>query len=1027
MFTLSLATLTALHMMPYGHCYPWQTDLVVLHVLADALTAIAYYSIPISLLFFVRRRDDLPFNKMFALFGAFVLAGGTAHLMEIWTLWHPDYWTSGTIKAIMALASICAAVTLVPTIREMLKRPDLDDIEAANQQLQQEIEARERVETALAESRAEIDTILERISASAMSRDVKVLIVDDFESDRLSYQRYLKGDEAYDYRFIEAEDSAEGLALAKEHLPDIILLDYCLPDSQGLDTLEALRQQHPGVFPAIIMMTGQGDEEVAVGAIKAGAAEYLVKGKVNRAKLVNTMHRALTQQRLKLELDRSQRRRQLITDSALRIHQSAELQDTLKTAVEDIQQVLNCEGVRVYRVDTDSQTLLSGVVSPLATDSSPDPDDNSIIGGKKPVLISATGSIGAKLSVPIRLSSDTDIDCQCCSSWGTLVASYSPTAKPAPEDIDILLEIAVQLGISIQQMCLLEQLQGELLERCKAEKGLAEAQRSLEQVNQDLEVRIQQRTALLVETNQQLEAEVEQRRHAEAALRESENQLRLFVKYTPAAVAMLDRDLCYQVYSHRWLSDYNLSDRDLIGRSHYEFFPDTPDRWRTNHQRCLAGEVLTCEEDSFVRENGETEWLRWELHPWYTDGGAIGGLIMLTEVITERKRLQEEIAAQQNLLQSFFEAVSCANIGIAILDKDFRYLQINPALADIDTLSPADHLGKRVSDVVPHLAEKTIPIYEQVFQGGAAIQQELAFCTPWEPEVVRHWLGFYFPISDASGATAQLGMLTIDITQKKCSEEQLEKLNEELKRSNKELEHFAYVASHDLREPLRKIRSYSDLLVKRYEGQLDERADKYIGYITDGAMRMMNLINDLLEYSRVGRGELKSKPVALGPLLDQVLSDLQTYIEENQAEIDSPSSLPLVQGNAIQLRQLLQNLIGNSLKYRSDDSPKIVIEAAPAGEFWQFSVSDNGIGIAPEFAERIFVVFQRLHVREAYEGTGIGLAVCKRIVEHHGGQIWVESTLGEGATFYFTLPAVPARHVVDPEARSQQVPVLELS
>lgn len=234
--------------------------------------------------------------------------------------------------------------------------------------------------------------------------------------------------------------------------------------------------------------------------------------------------------------------------------------------------------------------------------------------------------------------------------------------------------------------------------------------------------------------------------------------------------------------------------------------------------------------------------------------------------------------------------------------------------------------------------------------------------------------------------------------------QQLERLNTELHRSNKELEHFAYITSHDMREPLRKICNYGDLLVRRYGEELDERAHKYLSYITDGSTRMTHLINDLLEYSRVGRGSLNVSPLPLKQVLGQVLSDLQFQIEKNQAEIFVSPDLPIVRANEAQLRQLLQNLISNSLKYRSRETPRITIGASSAGTFWQISVSDNGIGIAPEFAERIFAVFQRLHLREAYEGTGIGLSICKRIVERHGGQIWVDSELGEGATFSFTLP-----------------------
>lgn len=234
---------------------------------------------------------------------------------------------------------------------------------------------------------------------------------------------------------------------------------------------------------------------------------------------------------------------------------------------------------------------------------------------------------------------------------------------------------------------------------------------------------------------------------------------------------------------------------------------------------------------------------------------------------------------------------------------------------------------------------------------------------------------------------------------------ELVQANAELVRSNQELEQFAYVASHDLREPLRKIKSYTDLLVKRYQGQLDDKADKYIAHITDGATRMQVLITDLLIYSRVTRGELSLEPTDLGAVLNQALIDLSITIQQSNALI-ATDPLPTVKANPSQMGQLLQNLITNAIKFRASQPPQIQIKAALHEQFWTISVQDNGIGIESQYAERIFVIFQRLHTKDKYPGTGIGLAICKRIVERHGGRIWVESELGRGTTFFFTLPAV---------------------
>ncbi|RPI14293.1 MAG: PAS domain S-box protein [Acidobacteriales bacterium] len=245
-----------------------------------------------------------------------------------------------------------------------------------------------------------------------------------------------------------------------------------------------------------------------------------------------------------------------------------------------------------------------------------------------------------------------------------------------------------------------------------------------------------------------------------------------------------------------------------------------------------------------------------------------------------------------------------------------------------------------------------------------------------------------------------------DISLRKQAEEQRSLGTEELARSNAELEQFAYVVSHDLQEPLRMVASYVQLLEARYKDRLDSDAHDFIAYAVDGATRMKQMIGDLLAYSRVGRRGKEFVPVACEAVLDQACADLQTAITEAAAEV-SHGPLPTVLGNAGQLAHLFQNLIGNAIKFRGQEPPRIHVSAERNEREWNFSVRDNGIGLDPQFADRIFLVFQRLHRHEDYPGTGIGLAIAKKIVEHHGGRIWVESEPGKGATFHFTIPATP--------------------
>ncbi len=277
-------------------------------------------------------------------------------------------------------------------------------------------------------------------------------------------------------------------------------------------------------------------------------------------------------------------------------------------------------------------------------------------------------------------------------------------------------------------------------------------------------------------------------------------------------------------------------------------------------------------------------------------------------------------------------------------------------------------------------------------------------------------------VRDEAGRPLFLQGMAYDISERKRAEEalqavntelesrvrertaQLEEANAELARSNAELEQFAYVASHDLQEPLRMVSSFTQLLAKRYQGKLGDDADDFIGYVVDGAARMQQLINDLLAYSRVGRTDKGLASTDCMAVLTAVRANLRRIIEENGVEV-IVAPLPSLWTEESQLLQLFQNLIGNAIKFRKkDEPPRVQVGASRQGEEWLFWVRDNGIGIEQQYSERIFHVFQRLHNRKEYPGTGIGLAVCKKVVERHGGRIWVESELGKGSTFYFTLP-----------------------
>ena len=369
--------------------------------------------------------------------------------------------------------------------------------------------------------------------------------------------------------------------------------------------------------------------------------------------------------------------------------------------------------------------------------------------------------------------------------------------------------------------------------------------------------------------------------------------------------------------------------------------------------------------------------------------------------ITERQRSEEALRESEARLRAIVDAAVDA---IITIDEHGVINTFNPAAVRIFGFAPHEVIGQNVKMLMPSP-------YQEEHDGYLANYRQTGvkkIIGIGRQVVGRRKDGTTFPM-DLAVSEVRLGSRRLftgivrDITERKRSEEALERQAQELARSNVELERFAYVASHDLQEPIRTVSSFAQLLARRYEGKLDSDADEYIQFITQGVLRMRTLINDLLEYSRVNSRGAAFLPTDANAVLGQVLEGLQVTIESEQAAI-ACDPLPTVVADATQLGQVFQNLIGNAIKFHGADPPHIHVFAERRQAQWVFAVRDNGIGIAKEYHDRIFVIFQRLHTIEEYGGTGIGLAICKKIVERHGGEMWVESERGEGATFYFTLP-----------------------
>ncbi len=370
---------------------------------------------------------------------------------------------------------------------------------------------------------------------------------------------------------------------------------------------------------------------------------------------------------------------------------------------------------------------------------------------------------------------------------------------------------------------------------------------------------------------------------------------------------------------------------------------------------------------------------------------------------TERKRMEVAVREALRYAESIVETV---REPLVVLNVDLKILSANRSFYKTFKVKPHETIGNFIYDLGDR--QWDIPRLRTLFE------DILPKNTKFDNFEVEH----EFPIIGRKimllnarriyrkDIGIQMILLAIeDITERRLREEELKKLSEELARSNTELRDFAYVASHDLKKPLQSIEGFAKLLGRRYKGKLDAKADEFIEYIGSSVKRMQELIKDLLEYSQIGAKEKKFKPTDCSGVVEKAVGNLQAAIEESNAVV-TYDELSTVMVDTPQMISLFQNLIDNAINFRGEEAPRIHISAQRKGDEWVFSIQDNGIGIDPKDSEQIFGMFQRLHGSTEYPGTGIGLAICKKIVGQHGGRIWVESEPGKGSTFFFTLPAL---------------------
>ncbi|MGL6337690.1 MAG: ATP-binding protein [Waterburya sp.] len=690
------------------------------------------------------------------------------------------------------------------------------------------------------------------------TRQYTILIIDDCGEDREMYCRYLSREAVSNYKIVEAESGEEALEYLATIKIDLIVLDYLLPDLDGLEFIEELKKVKTRKIPPMIMLTGKGNETIAVEAMKSGFKDYLVKDNVNGETLITAIKNALQQDYLQSLLTNKIRQQQLIAETALRIRQSLDLNKILNTAVREVRILLNCDRVIIYRFAPDmsgevvAESLNLGWKKSLGkkiVDTCFQQGTNKYQRGETWAVNDIYDSplsechiklleefqVKANAVVPILLT-PSSLLCDDPTLWGLLIAHQCTNSRQwETDEIELLDKLAVQLAIAIKQAELLGNLRQELDNRAKLEAELARLVQVLE------------------------------------------------------------------------------ASEDYIG---------------------------------LATINGQCMW--------------------------NNPRMQEIIGVNQG--------------------------------TDLSQLSLADYHPPWAYNVIQ---EQGIPtaIAQGSWLGETALLTQDGQEIPVSQLILAH--------KSSAGSIEYISTTMRDLTQQKQAEQslkqraiELEWLNKELvkitsllKKRNQELDNFAYVTSHDLKAPLRAIANLASWLSEDLEGQIPEENQRQLQLMQSRVQRLDGLIQGLLEYSRVGRRETPVKTVNVGDLVNEAIDSLSPPPE---FEIVVAPNMPTLTTKPVLLQQVFFNLISNAIKYHPQNSGKIIISVAEQDNFYEFGVSDDGLGIAPQYHDRIFTIFQTLQPRDTIESTGIGLSIVKKIVEGQGGKVRVESKLGEGASFYFT-------------------------
>jgi len=914
--------------IPQGYCYLWQRELLALHIVSDSIIALAYYSIPISLIYFRRQRKDLPFRNIFWLFAAFIISCGTTHLMEVWTLWHPVYWVYGSLKIITAAISAYTAFALIPLVPQALTLLSPTQLGMIDSILQKEIIERRETE-------ARYQTLTEASPVGIFYADA----VGDclYVNERWCQISGITCNEALGKGWLQGihpEDRdrvfTEWYSPAQDKLP--FKSEYRF---QGINHTQII-----WVFGQAVGQIGENGEVKSYVCTITDITERKQVEEENRL-LNETLEHRVAERTAQIEISNHKLQKEIAYSEKIAI------------ALLELTQLQNAI------LNSANYTIIS---------TEPDGTIKTFNRAAEQLLGYSREEVVGKVTVAI-IHDPLEV---------------AKRAEVLSQELGVKIEPGFEAFVALPRRKIADENEWTYIRKDGSRFPVLLSVTALFDSNGNINGFLG------------IGQDISDRKQAEKELRDLTNALQNAVE----GISRLDIDGRYMKVNRAYAHKCGYEPEEMLGMKWpLTVHPSDVEMMISAYQEMLiSGQVEV--EARGVRKNGSFFYKQLTMVKACDAQGIFNGHHCFMKDITERKLT--ETALQESEFK-YRQIVELAEEGIWVIDSNALTTYVNHAMARMLGYSELEMFGRSMFDFMDEQQKpQALDNFERRKQ-GIGEQHEFKFKSKDGKDI---WTDMSTsPVMDSEGNLRSCCALVYNITARKEAEQQMLQLTEDLKRSNEELEQFAYVASHDLQEPLRAITSYTQLLAQRYQGNLDDRADKYINYIVDGATRMQQLINDLLAYSRLGTRGQEFEPADCKAAVQQSLCNLQIAIAEKKAVITC-DAMPTVMADEFQLVQLFQNLIANSIKFCRQDIPLIHIAACRLESEWVLSVRDNGIGIDPEYADRIFIIFQRLHSRRQYSGTGIGLAMCKRIVERHGGRIWVESQEGKGATFYFTIPII---------------------